>query len=77
MDTNIRLSKEELVTTLLEDKFEEAILLLRKHGYISISLIQRELSIGFRHAQRIILAMEQINLINMCSDGVRYSMIYD
>lgn len=53
-----------------DDVFERAIQTAIKHGYVSTSMIQRQLQIGYSVAQSIISLMEQKGLISP-ADGAK------
>ena len=59
---------EEVEALELDDKYFEALELVRQKGFASISMIQRYLRIGYNRAARIVEIMEQKGIVSP-SDG--------
>jgi S-DNA-T family DNA segregation ATPase FtsK/SpoIIIE len=59
---------EDIDESELDDKYEEALALVRQKGFASISMIQRYLRIGYNRAARIVEIMEKKGIVAP-SDG--------
>ncbi|OGL39291.1 MAG: hypothetical protein A3C43_11810 [Candidatus Schekmanbacteria bacterium RIFCSPHIGHO2_02_FULL_38_11] len=61
---------KEVVNEEYDEKYDEAVHLVAKAGYASISMVQRRLRIGYNRAARIIETMEKEGVIGP-ADGVK------
>jgi len=66
--------KEE-ETVELDERYDEAVEVVRKTGQASISMLQRKLRVGYNRAARMIEAMEIEGIVGP-SDGVRPREVY-
>jgi S-DNA-T family DNA segregation ATPase FtsK/SpoIIIE len=63
-------STEEIAEEELDEKYEEAIQIVRETRQASISMLQRRLRVGYNRAARMIEMMEQQGIVS-ASDGVK------
>ncbi len=60
---------DEIDESEMDEKYDEALTLVKQKGFASISMIQRYLRIGYNRAARIVEIMEKKGVIAPPSDG--------